>query len=70
LVNSFGEIFIINSPKGKFLVAWSLQPIIFRVAASFELEMTEIGGAVLKLFDSIFKLKMPIPSPKRGSFGA
>jgi hypothetical protein len=46
------------------LIVWPLEPNSIRRAAYFELQMTKIDRAVMKLFDSIFKLEVPIPAPK------
>jgi hypothetical protein len=59
----FGEFVINNSQNFKFLIR-PLKPNSIRGAASFELLMTKIGPAVLKLFDSTFMLEIPIPAPK------
>jgi hypothetical protein len=65
----FGEVST-NSPKTQVVTVQPLQPNSFRGAASFELRVTKIGWADLKLFDSIFKLEILIPTPKSGGFGA
>jgi hypothetical protein len=61
---SFGEFN--NSPKKQTSVFCPLGPNFFRGAALFELWMTKIGRAVQKLFDSTFKLEIPIPTPNEG----
>jgi hypothetical protein len=65
LENFLWEFSINNSPKANF-GSFALILKFFRGAASFELRITKIGHAVRKLFDSTFKLEIPIPDLKRG----
>jgi hypothetical protein len=53
-----------NSLKAHFSIS-ALEPNFFRGDASFELHMTRIGSAYLKLLDAAFKLEIFIPVPKR-----
>jgi hypothetical protein len=68
LENSLWGSFCNNSQKANF---GSVVPTAnsFREAASFELQMTKIGQAFLKLFDSTFKLEIPILALKWGFSG-
>jgi hypothetical protein len=50
-----GEFFINNSPEIKFQHFGLTAEFLCR-AASFELRMTKIGPAILKLFNSTFSL--------------
>jgi hypothetical protein len=65
-----GEIFM-NNPKKQILAGLLLQPNFFCRVASFEPLMTKIGLLIMdysiiiiRLFDSTFKLEIPIHAPK------
>jgi hypothetical protein len=59
---SFGEL--LNKNFGKKQMAFTTNSVCR--AASSELHMTKIGQAVLKLFDSTFKLEIHNPSKRGG----
>jgi hypothetical protein len=64
-----GSFSLVKFPKASFSI---FAPIaeFFSGAASFELQITKIGRAFLKLLDSTYKLEIPLPASERGDFGA
>jgi hypothetical protein len=64
----WGSFLLTDPHKANFSILALTAEFLLR-SASFELRLTEVGRTILKLFYSTFRLEIPIPAPKTGSFG-